>query len=106
MTAAPTCLSLNILVNSIEGLKSARDTRLLTLTPTEGPKVEQQVRHYYQRRALTEQTAAMAATCPEAMRVHQQLAELYAELVQQPEVPAPASEEGAGRQKIVFLSRD
>ena len=42
---------------------------------------DQQTRDYYRSREQTERAAARKATCPEARRAHEELANFYARLV-------------------------
>ena len=58
---------------------------------------------YFQRRERAERTAAKIATCTEARRVHQELAQRYAALAQQYGVPAP-SDPPPKRRKLAIVT--
>jgi hypothetical protein len=68
--------------------------------------MEQQNRNYYERREHAERMAASTASSTEAMRVHQQLADLYAGLIQHAEVPPRSPDLCVGLPGLVILTRD
>ncbi len=68
--------------------------------------MEQQNRLYYEQREHAERAAASMASSPQAKRVHQQLADLYAGLIQRAEVPPRLQDQVMGSPSFVILTRD
>jgi hypothetical protein len=68
--------------------------------------VNQQPSCYYSQRERAERAAAEAAVCPAAKRAHEQLAELYAEMVQRPDGAAFKAGDGKAPSNLIILTRD
>jgi hypothetical protein len=66
----------------------------------------EQLSCYYGKRELAERAAAEAATCPAAKRAQEQLAELYAFLVERPDGAAPMASDGDAISNLFILTRD
>jgi hypothetical protein len=74
-----------------------------TLSPSSETDVEPAM--YYGQRELIERAAAATASCPEAKRVHQQLADRYAELAREPCAPTSLKDDHLVSAPFVVLTR-
>ena len=60
---------------------------------------------YFERRERAERAAAKSATCPQARRVHQEMAQIYAALLQGHARPAPRQPETFLQSGLTILHR-
>ena len=67
--------------------------------------MDQQQSRYYIQRERAERAAAEAALCPAAKRAHEQLANLYAGLMQNPDGVLSQVPDGQGTPHLIILSR-
>lgn len=67
--------------------------------------MNQPINEYYEQRERAERKAAKAAACGAARRVHQQLAERYAELALRPAAVASPAEDSEVLPHLVILTR-
>ena len=58
---------------------------------------------YYQRRERAERAAAKSASCPQARRVHQELAQAYAGILQEQRIPAAAFRASEPRPRLSIV---